>query len=370
MNKRLNNFFLYLFTTELVFIIVIQASELNNGQVIGNNGIITFQKTEEITLQEYLNLVGDILGADVTTEGYIALLSRNPMQIYLYNRNGEQIRLIGREGRGPFEYAQASTIRYFNEKIYIYDGSKIGFIIFNDIGEPLREVSGNLRGGVRDFIISTEGYIVRLTGKTPNEIAVYKPELDNLISIHKFYEKEKENDMLSMLFDSGKIAEHGNKIYFANVAVRKAYVYDISDGTIDSVDIPDTDFFVPDLDFEIRSIQDLKRAEEYILNNSRVRAMYTMRDYWIVEIENGKQTNRTRTTKLFIYDYSNNLIDTIVLDHRFRKRFGLSFSDEIDEFFNILCNDEDHLYILTEEPDPNKIDILRKINVWRFERNE
>jgi len=369
MNALLKYFLLYYLTWILLFILIAKGSAPDNEYVTGDNGIIKFRKSEVILLHENIDIVGNIENADVTSDGNIVIFGLKPPQFSLFARNGEQITLIGREGRGPFEYSQPSMIRYYDGQIYIYDASKLGFIIFNEQGEPLREELNIIRGGVRDVAISPEGYYFRLTGIKPNEIALYKPETDEIITIHKFQEREKENDMLSMLFDSGKIAKHENKLYFANVAINKVYIYNIDNDAIESVEIPDKDFSVPDLDFEIRSAQDLKRAEEYIFNNSRVRAIYTLSDFWIAEIENGRHINRTRTTKLFVYDYDNNLIDTIVLDPAFRKHSGSLFTDQMDDFLNILCNDDEHLYILTEELGENRIDILRKITVWKIERN-
>lgn len=99
--------------------------DLSKDKLMSLNEILTFEKF--IYLEKHPEaLINHINRIYITKDGNILILDENTKKILLFSKDGEYIRNIGKEGKGPHEFYSPHDIAFdnINELIYVLTRSK------------------------------------------------------------------------------------------------------------------------------------------------------------------------------------------------------------------------------------------------------
>lgn len=77
-------------------------------------------------LQENIGKISQPMSFAMTSDGGFVLCDFN--KIYLYSKDGRQIRQIGRPGRAKFEYNHPMDVAVYNDTIYVWSSYTATFI--------------------------------------------------------------------------------------------------------------------------------------------------------------------------------------------------------------------------------------------------
>ncbi len=117
--------------------------------IIGNEEV-----EDESMFQDIQNMVVD-------EEGNIYVLDTKALDIKVFDRNGEFLRIIGRKGQGPGELQNPFDLQVLpHKKIMVYDYSLRQFNIFSQEGEFLRQFSTRQLPRFRHPKVDSRGNIV------------------------------------------------------------------------------------------------------------------------------------------------------------------------------------------------------------------
>ncbi len=160
-------------------IIVYENENLETGTVIHFEKDQLFEENDSLQI----GYIGDIA---VTDDNGLFLYDGHPsaVAIYQFSSNGDYIRQIGREGRGPGEYLSGSHLNIGNNNLLVYDRTLHRHLVYSiETGEHLQTVQIDLAN------MESEGPItdLRLGGylKLNNELFLL-----SLVRAQRYYEDE------------------------------------------------------------------------------------------------------------------------------------------------------------------------------------
>ncbi len=145
-------------------------------------------------LGENIDFISDVYQFDVIDDEHFVAITRDAM--YLYNMDGEQIRIIGSQGRARGEYIMLMAISSFDGDIFVGCLSTRKIIQYNQQGEFVQEYS--MQGDYKDFVVSDK-YISLYApvapvgspkeGKIPYTVSVYDRASGEIIAQANEYDE-------------------------------------------------------------------------------------------------------------------------------------------------------------------------------------
>ncbi|MCD4776474.1 MAG: 6-bladed beta-propeller [Candidatus Aegiribacteria sp.] len=143
---------------------------------------ITISNSIGIELGDSNYVFGQIVGADVTPEGRIAVLDMQQSCISIFSPSGEFVRRIGRQGSGPGEFLLASGMSFFSGE----NGIVVSEMPVVDSLEPGAVVSDGMAGKLiyfdtdMEYMMDVQGFFpsppTSLTAVNGGDIIGMKPE--------------------------------------------------------------------------------------------------------------------------------------------------------------------------------------------------
>ena len=274
----------------------------------GSNNELKLVENRTIELAENLIPFGRAYAiCSLPNSNNFVLITDQPSSVIRYSSNGLQIQIIGKKGRGPFEYEQPVKLFCDEDAIYFRDGITSKYLSFdsNDNGLWEKTVFPLAPG---KFIINDNSLV--LTHFVPQLHKDYLKifDIDREEQIKSFGFTSNIDPLLGIYNDSGGLTKHFDRIYFARPSDTKLYY--LQDESVDSVEFTDHDFDVRKTNLTQNS--DWNKVVDYISSNSRVAGLFPQNDYLIVQTEHGT-VEVDRYSKLFVFNKDHALIDVITV---------------------------------------------------------
>ncbi len=93
----------------------------------------------------------------------------NDKQVIIYNTNGEQLKVVGSNGRGPGEYVSASNLFVSDKYIYVWCSMSSKLLAYDKAGKYMASYSG-FKAAVKKFVVLNDEvvyfYTVNRVGKS------------------------------------------------------------------------------------------------------------------------------------------------------------------------------------------------------------
>lgn len=94
--------------------------------------------------------IGSMAGVTVTDDGTLFLADRTEAVVHVYNTSGEYQSTIGGKGEGPGEFLSISSIRLYNDELFVLDTQQQRVSVFDATGHDYLR-SHTLSGGTQDL---------------------------------------------------------------------------------------------------------------------------------------------------------------------------------------------------------------------------
>ena len=240
----------------------------------------------------------------------------NSSRIYIYNTSGQQIKTIGRYGKGPGEYLNAMHLFISDNYIYVWcDPSKL--IVYEKDGTFVRE-HNKFHSAIRKFVVTNDN-MAYFYGIKDKIITSYDLVKDEYIS--EFDDRSDADELLFAASGRGAVCEYNNEVLYA--APSRLLVSSIVDNAKkDLFEIIDSDFHV-ELDVNISQIMvpPFTKLGEYLESNSWMIGIHSFDDNIYIAVENGEITDSDiisfseRKISIFKIDDEYNPVVKIVSDY-------------------------------------------------------
>ncbi|TVR30828.1 MAG: 6-bladed beta-propeller [Balneolaceae bacterium] len=249
---------------------------------------------ETFHLSENDFLLSNITDISIGNNNSILVINDAGDRVIVYDEEGKEQTHIGGVGRGPFELLSPNLGKFTNDKIQIWDSSQLKLSIFNDDGIGIREYSG-FRWAINDFMVNEEDIYVLNSGKKNAKILekynLYGNKVDPLIG---FVEKTNEHRFFENIKPAVGMSVKADKIYFMSPSSLTLYSYDLSSDFLESVELQDPDFYVPEVNNPESIWRTPSKVEEILREASRVTGLYHIGNYTVITAQLGKDTMNPR----------------------------------------------------------------------------
>ncbi|TYP93480.1 6-bladed beta-propeller protein [Fodinibius salinus] len=244
MRKLLLIILLYLFCNSLV---VAQSHQYKGEQ---NKVALHLKKT--IPLQENLQLLGKVNDFTVGSDGDIFVVDKQNATIIKYNTKGIQEQIIGKRGRGPFEYLNPSLISNRDDTLYLWDSKQLRFTAITKSGKHLLQLS-DFSTAVAD-IRKYQNYVITYNtgGGHDSIITVY--DLKNQKKIKEIGAKTNEHILLMVLKGSGALDIQNGELFYARADDPNLHKINLGDFSQDTYSVTIPDFSVDKVQGSARQI--------------------------------------------------------------------------------------------------------------------
>lgn len=296
-------------------------AQLVDSVYVSENNSLALQGISSQPIDESLVIPNTINRISSDENGNFVITTTNESQVILYDIDGNQVRILGNIGRGPFEFVKSSTIHIKDGKITLWDHGQLKFVQFDIDGNPLLEIT-DFRYNIRDFAVVDENIFIYNSGNFDGPI-VEKYSIKNNRFEEQWGEPSEEHKVLMLQSKAGDLLYHKNHIYFVSPASLEINKIDLDTGEMISKSISDSDFQVSDVRNARELISDETGKLNELLNNSSfVRNLLLTNKYLIIVAETGYYTESiwsgldasNRLLKLYVLDILTlDLIDTFSL---------------------------------------------------------
>ncbi|QTD38546.1 6-bladed beta-propeller [Polaribacter batillariae] len=180
-----------------VFLLAVLSCQNEKTNLLPSNMKVKLEKV--CNLNSNIEQIGEIQSFDFINEKEFIISIKESNDIFIYDFNGNQIKKINNSGNGPNEYGDASIIRVFDQKIYVWDSTKLNVFVYDLNGNSIKEIN-KLGSAIKDFIPTKTHIIYYLAGGYENLIASY----DILNDSYKYLgNTSEEHILLNMNSHSG-----------------------------------------------------------------------------------------------------------------------------------------------------------------------
>lgn len=238
-------------------------------------------------LQENIELVGEVNSFDLLGESHFVVTSKSPERVMLYDREGNQIRIIGERGEGPFEYLSPEVVLTYNDSIYVFCSSLLKIMVFTRDGTPLKEYK--FSKAIRDFrVVENLLYVYTFGDADGPIIQLYDLVSEEFLS-EEFGTKSNEHKVLVSFDCSGGMAVKKDKLYFTSVDALAVHQIDMKDMTYTIHEVRDDIFKVERISENHRTfMENFGKSIKYIYNSDIVTGLYAVRDGIVITTEGGE----------------------------------------------------------------------------------
>ncbi len=297
-------------------------------------------------LEENLEVIGEIKSVSFSNKNSFVVSVPEPAGVILYNTEGEQLRLVGNSGNGPFEYIRPSLVRVYNDNIYVWCSMLTKLLVFDTSGNPVNEYS--FSRGIRDFVVF-DNYVYFYSAGGFDEPIINVFDLNTGQTLEKgFGEKTNEHKIFMFRECTGGLDLSENNLLFS--PTHKPYVY-----RVNLMNLSKEEYLINDPEFSFKKttsepqdfIYDIVNNAEYLFGSDIITGIYHTENHVILQAEVGKIV----MSGLEFKDISNRKQKFYVFDKEMKLQFAVSspISDRLnnclyasndDSFYAIgLCED-------------------------------
>gem|GEM_PF-5320810 len=287
------------------------------GRLESMNGRYVLERTKRIVLAENLTFISRITGVVFLPDGQFVIVSGDAApEVIVYNTEGQQERVLGSKGRGPYQYESVAGVAVYRGNVVVFDGGGLKFIEYRPTGEPVREITGFTEGVDRfHFMASGQILMYRKGGGTDGYLGLYDPV--RKLFVHSFGTRTNIHKLLMMYAYSGGLAVRNDTAYYASPSEPVLYYVNLRTGAEGAIPIEDPDFSVPALENRTYSFKEIRTI---LFNVSRVRGVFALQDALIVQVEHGRWEEGRRTVLHVLVN--NQWVDAFQIDGALRERLG------------------------------------------------
>lgn len=304
---------------KIIFVLVLtQNTEVVNAQNIkSTNGNLELVEAKEFLLQENLEFYNFSVGFFLDDEKLL-LSVNNPPMVISHNFEGEQNKILTKEGAGPGEFLGPGAMAEKDGNLLIWDAMQLKFVEVSPNGEYLGEYIG-VKRALGKFSVTNDKLIIYSYGTFDGGlISIFNINGNRLERIKSIDEITDRHSKMTGLRYTNPFEVRNNVVYYGRADEPEIYSYDLRSDKKDSVLINDSNFSISEANFSTtdRSEQAEVDWQNFILTNSRFKNIYTLDNYLVAEVQNGNNFDRTRENVFHIFDYQLNKIDEIKLEHK------------------------------------------------------
>ena len=261
---------------------------------------------EACILRENIEQVGKIVSFCIIDHERFAI-STAEGKIIVYDHEGNQLSVISRRGRGPFEYVEPTIIRAADDnRLIVWCAYLAKFLAYSlQDGSPLFEQSYPF--SVRDFVPIDDNIVYAYSGNE-NAGLVFTYDLSSGENLEKGGEWTVPHSLM-MIDGRCPMAAWQGKLYY--MPVSELNIYQLGENQDNPVaKIPSGSFHV-DNTAPSSLVNDLDRRIEYVIANPRVLLLdVSDEDYYVVALEiKGEQASSKdvkRHNVVYCYDRNSN----------------------------------------------------------------
>ena len=317
----------------------------------GTEGNLQLVKEEAVVLQENLEFLADFSGlAALPNGGFVVTTTggstggSEATAVVVYDADGQQERVLGRSGQGPYEYELPRFVSTQGERILIWD-------------QPQRKVSAFARDGTRlnewtglpflhGFTATADELVFHQAGTTDEElVSLYDTDSDGFIC-RAGTRTPADQMLMRVQYPVALTVYEGEVLYAApsRTVVHRLQPSNCEERTL-TFDVPG--FSVEETEgYPPNSME----ALEYAWLNSRIAGIHPMNGYLVIEAALGLEGDRL----LLVFDDNFEHIDTI--------RYGLNTEAPISRHVDL--SDGQRLGFVTQEEANGEVH--RVLNWWRL----
>ncbi|MDR9417396.1 6-bladed beta-propeller [Gracilimonas sp.] len=274
---------------------------------ISNN--LKLVKNKTIELDENLMPFGrayDICSLP-NSNNFVLITDQQTSSVIKYSPDGLQMQIIGKKGRGPFEYERPVKLFCDVDAIYFREGVSSKYLSFDSNGNGLWEkIAFPIAPG--KFIIDDNSLVLIHFVPQLHKDYLKIFDIDSEEQIKSFGFTNNIDPLLGIYNGSGGLTKHFDRIYFARPSDTKLYY--LQDESVDSVEFTDPEFEVKKTNLTQDS--DWNKVVDYISSNSRVSGLFPLSNYLIAQTEHGT-VEEDRYSKLFVFNKDHTLLDEITV---------------------------------------------------------
>ena len=212
-------------------------------------------------LKENMTLIGQVESFSMG-EPYSVVSTGE--QIIIFDAEGNQRSVIDKQGRGPYEYVDASTVRHRDDRIYAWDSSTLKFIVYDMDGKGILECRYD--SAISDFVPDGDKVYIYTAGRRDDFII----DILDLMSgdiVDSIVPSSKEHVVLSMQASLGPLDLDESILFFMPKDSLVLYRYSLSDRHLDRLfELSSPTFMVNP--FEGSIDDDFLKTVSYTFNNS------------------------------------------------------------------------------------------------------
>lgn len=316
----------------------ISCSKKSNSSIdVGSvNSRLDYEKIS--TLKENLLLFGNIESFDFIDDEHFVVATSKPSDVIIFDRSGQQVKKIGRIGRGPFEYQNPKIIRVHNDKIFVWDADFLKLIVYDNLGNSIKEYGG-FKVGIDDFIVTKNYVCFYFGGGFSGMVGIY--DLIKEQYVYRGGEPSEEHLLLSLNRGSGGMTLFNDGLAYISADELSLKFVDFSnfkEKTIASLN--DIEFKVENVNNSAKIINSNRsEAIKYIMKNSYGDGLFKIGNKLVMKAEVGEfkqdknnvNDNSERFHKYYILNSKLELMQTVKAPHDFGENNNLftSYNDEL-----------------------------------------
>lgn len=177
----------FIMKMKIIFLSIIFLYTLNYSQ---NNKIVI---DEILTIGEKDFYFTYPLKVLVNSENRYIVVDRNATEVYLFKSNGEFVKKIGNQGKGPGEFIEITNIVFQGNNIIVFDRAQQRFTVFNSQGILVKTINTPQK------VIMNPLFIDKLTNES---LFVYDP---TNVDKNNFVFYEISSDLTNILYSFGEV---------------------------------------------------------------------------------------------------------------------------------------------------------------------
>lgn len=347
-----NRFYKFIIKS-IIYFFVVPLISFAQDSYMGLNNNIFLNKCSQIKLEENLELIGRVECITPIDKDFFIVSSNNGSCV-IYNKSGIQTLSLSYIGKGPFEFMKPYIVKAYNDTIVVWDAGSMKFIFYTKDGDPIKEITG-FSEGISDFVCFNKKIVLYISGALRSHyIGIY--DITKASFSRMFGLRNTEHDLLMFYAGSGGFDIKDHTLYYASPAEAVINIVNLETFNEKHFNVNDADFHVQKLEKNAFKEINPNKIMKYIFNNSRVVGIYILNRFIIAEIENGGIEDKTRETKIHVFDLDYNPIDIIKLNYSAREKLG----------FNIQFAYGDFVYFLYESSPDEGITIERTLYEYKI----
>ena len=191
-------------------------------------------------LDENLEVLGNINSFDFLDKDHFVVSVSEGSQVILYDTRGEQLGILGKKGKGPFEYVSPSIVRVKNQNIYVWCSKLLKLIKFDSSGKPVEEYT-KFERAIKDFVIyNNYAGFYSAGGYDESVLKIYDLNAQKFLKGYGY--KTNEHKILNAFKSTDGLTKGKNNIYFTPLNTLNINKINLNNTSITSYTIDDPDF--------------------------------------------------------------------------------------------------------------------------------